>query len=118
MEMMKLVGDIAYFVAIVGINFMLIFLLTLTKWRATFVSIAITAFFGVVAIILDLSAAMLFIESIREFIRGNIRTPMYVILAVSIWTLFGASIASAIRGARGRRAKKIGIAPPEKEILK
>lgn len=112
--MVKFIGDISYFAAIVGINAMLVFLLTMTKWRKDSVSIAITVFFGLVALILDLSALMLFVEAVRGFILSYIRTPLYIFLAVSVWTLVVASFATAIAGKRRRGEAKVDIAPPQK----
>lgn len=112
---MKLAGDIAYFVAILGINAMLVFFLLLTQWRKSFMSIAITVFFGVVAVILDLSASMLFIESIRGFIYAYVRTPLYMVLAASIWTLVWAALDEARDGnIRRGKNKKVEITPPKK----
>lgn len=111
---MRIIGDIAYFTAIVGINFLFVFMLQLTQWRKSFLSVAWTAFFFVVALILDLSATILFVDEWRPFIIAYVRTPLYVFLALSVWSLFFAAWGKAKAGKRRRVATKVEISPQEK----
>lgn len=113
--MLKIVGDISYLVTIVGLNCLLVFMLVFTKFAKTLMSFALTGFFFVVTVILDLSATTLFVPAAREFIVNYVRTPAYVILAISTWILVFASWDKALMGAKKRKAeKKVDILPLDK----
>lgn len=115
---MKYIGDIAYFSAIVGINFLFVFMLRLTQWRKSFLSVAWTAFFFIVALILDLSATILFVQEWRPFILDYVRTPLYLFLAISVWALTFAAWGAAKSGKKRRSTKsatKVEISPVEKQ---
>lgn len=111
---MTLVGDLSYFAAILGINGLFVVMLGLTQWRKSFLSVAWTAFFFIVALILDLSATILFVPEWRPFILTYVRTPLYLLLATAVWALFAAALGSAIMGARKRGRPKVEV-PPEKK---
>lgn len=109
------IGNIAYISIVVGVNLFLIFLLALTKWRESFISIAWTAFFFVIAVVMDMGATRILFPHTNHFILTYLRTPIYCFLAVALWVLMFAAWDKAIEGRKRRRAKqKLDIIPPTK----